>query len=82
MEELNVQLVSLYREFERQVAELYESLLQLHEIFQLFIAHLHELANAQLVNEAEFARVFLELKHLRQEHQQLKSLVAEHGLLV
>ena len=75
MEELNALHVYLYREFERQVAELYESLRQLREIFQVLIEHLHELANDQLVNVAEFAR-------MRQRLDRLESMVLERNLLV
>ncbi|WP_115025145.1 hypothetical protein [Synechococcus sp. UW69] len=75
LEELDAQLAYLYKEFERKVVELYESLRQLHEIFQHFIEHLHELANAQLVNEAEFAR-------LQHRVDRLESLILERNLLV
>ena len=75
MEELDAQLAYLYREFERQLEELRESLRQLREIFQFFIEHLHELANDQLVNEAEFAR-------LRERCDRLEAAILERNLLV
>jgi len=75
LEELDAQLAYLYREFERQLEELRESLRQLREIFQFFIEHLHELANDQLVNEAEFAR-------LRERCDRLEAAILERNLLV
>ena len=75
LEELDAQLAFLYREFERQLEELRESLRQLREIFQFFVEHLHELVNDQLVNEAEFARI-------HQRLDRLESMVLERNLLV